>query len=133
MNLLPELTFITARSGGAGGQNVNKVETAVVVYWNVAASKLFTEEQKAMLLHKLTNRINTKGELWIKAQTHRTQLQNKDEAIKKLSELVQKSLQKKKARIATRPGKAANEKRLNKKKEAGQRKESRRKLRSKDF
>lgn len=132
-DLSTEVNFTTTRSGGKGGQNVNKVETAVIAYWNPATSLLFNEAQKAVLLHKLAHRLNKEGRLWVKAQTHRTQLQNKDEAIKTLQALVQKALHKKKARIATRPSKAAAEKRIEQKKEQSQRKEARRKWQPRHF
>lgn len=117
-----ELSFKTARSGGAGGQNVNKVETMVEGYWNIAASRLFTDEQKATLTEKLSNRITKEGLLMVKSQVHRTQLANKEEVIKKIQALVTQALHKKKLRIAVKPSKAAKEKRLTAKKRIGEKK-----------
>lgn len=125
--LLKELKFRFSRSSGKGGQNVNKVETKAELYFDVQQSRVLNEEQKEWLVSKLSNRISSEGLLQITSQTGRTQLQNKEEGIKKFSLLILKCFTPKRKRVKTRPSKQAKEKRLKEKKRISEIKLSRQK------
>lgn len=103
-------SFITA--GGPGGQNVNKVSTAVQLRFDLEASAAFSAAQKIRIRARLANRINSEGEIVLQAQSQRSQGRNREEARERLIELLEKALETRKHRVPTRPSRAAKERRL---------------------
>jgi len=128
IDITREISFRTARSGGSGGQNVNKVETMVEGLWDIDKSQLIDDEQKVRIKDKLRNRITQNGILIVKSQSERTQLGNKEIVIKKMNQLIEESMRKKKSRISTMPTKASKEKRISSKKKASGIKSGRKKI-----
>lgn len=125
-DLTPEIVYKASRSGGKGGQNVNKVSTKIELAFDIAASQLLSEEQKAVLLSKLAARLTKEGLLQIVSQTERSQLGNKRVATEKLYALLEANLAVRKKRKATKLPKGVKEKRLQVKKRHAERKQLRR-------
>jgi len=121
-----ELTFNFVRSSGPGGQNVNKVATAVQLRFDVASSASLNEDVKNRLKSAAGKKVTKDGILIIEAKRFRTQEKNRQDAIERLIALIDKSSQKKKRRVKTNPSKASNQKRIEKKKRASEKKKMRR-------
>ena len=122
-----EIRFKFSRSGGPGGQNVNKVNTRVTLRFNVDASESLTEEQKALIKKRLSSRISRNGILMVTADLHRTQKANRDAALKRFSQLMATALKKAIPRKKTHVGRAARERRLREKRHRSMIKKARRK------
>jgi ribosome-associated protein len=106
-----ELVFVTSRSGGPGGQNVNKLETKVTVRFDLASPSL-ADEQRTRLRERLASRVSRAGVLHVTSQRHRTQAANRDAAVARLVELMRDALADRQPRRPTRPGRAARARRL---------------------
>ncbi len=127
-DLAKELAFSASKSSGPGGQNVNKVNTKVTLRFDVVNSKLLNKEQKVTILKKLTSKITKDGIFIISAQSTRSQLKNKEEAVQKLDRLLTKAFAKRKPRKSTKPTKAAVRKRLDNKKKQSEKKKLRKEI-----
>lgn len=121
-----ELVFKASRSSGPGGQHVNKTNTRITLVFNVPDSNVLEESEKLVIQEKLDNKLDNAGNLIIHSQEKRSQIQNKEIAVRKFYDLMRKAFQKKKIRKASRPGKAAIEQRLKDKKAHAQKKKERR-------
>ncbi len=121
-----EFTITFARSSGAGGQNVNKTSTKVIIHWPVGKSVVLSDEEKARVREKLVNKINNEDELVITSEEERSQPQNREIAIARLKELVTQALQIPKKRHPTRPTKGSKLRRIEGKKQRSQTKSARR-------
>jgi ribosome-associated protein len=126
-SLAKEVSYKTSRSGGKGGQNVNKVSTKVELLFPVDDSALFTDEEKVLIKERLQSRFNKDGYVQVICDEERSQLLNKEIALERLTMLFTRSLQKPKARKPTKISKAVREARLAGKKFTSQKKESRKK------
>ena len=120
--LFNEFEFLTSRSSGPGGQNVNKVNTKVTLRFDVTNSQILTIEEKEIIKQKLITRLTTENVLILTSQEKRSQLQNKESVLAKFDKLLIKAFEKKKTRKSTRPSKGAIQNRIQKKKQNSEKK-----------
>ncbi|MBI1729216.1 aminoacyl-tRNA hydrolase [Candidatus Acetothermia bacterium] len=122
---LAEISFRFSRSGGPGGQNVNRVESRVELVFDLANSPSLSDEQRQILMERLKTHLDQEGFLHIVSQTSRSQVKNREEAVTRFQALLQFALKPRKKRKPTRPSRASKERRLQEKKRRGEAKKSR--------
>jgi len=122
---LSEISFTFSRSSGKGGQHVNKVNSRVTLWFDLAASRSLTEEQKKLIRQRLAGRINKQGMLQIDADRRRSQGANREDALSRFSSLLRAALHVNRARRKTKPSRGAKKKRLQQKKQRSQLKKQR--------
>jgi ribosome-associated protein len=121
-----ELIARASRAGGAGGQHVNTSSTRIELVWSVATTRALTEEQRARVLHKVSSRLDSDGNVRVVASDRRSQRQNRESAEARLADLVRDALHVPKKRRPTKPGRAAKQARLDSKKRQSNKKRERR-------
>ena len=114
-----ELEITTSRSSGPGGQHVNKTDSRVTVRWNVQKTAILSEEQRARVLTKLQSHISADGDFAVHCDVHRSQLQNKTDALKRLAKEIHKALSVPKKRMKTKIPRSAKQARVDTKKRHG--------------
>ena len=124
-DLIKEITFKTSRSGGKGGQNVNKVSTKVELIFNIGNSALFSDTERLLLVEKLIGKLDSEGNLHIVSQKDRSQLANKENAIEKAIVMLTKALHIQKKRRPTKVPKSVVKKRLESKSVISSKKQNR--------
>jgi ribosome-associated protein len=127
-DLSSEFQFITSRSSGPGGQNVNKVNSKVELRFNIPQSVLLSEDQKGIILTKLSSKINSEGIFIVSSHVDRSQIVNKEDAIRKFYLLIRKSLKPVRKRKPTQPTKSSIERRLTEKKNKSEIKQNRHRI-----
>lgn len=130
--ILKEVQYETTRSRGPGGQHVNRTESAVILRWPVASSSAVTEEQKSLIFSKLRNLMNNAGELLFRSDEFRSQEDNRKSCEEKLWQALAKAFFKPKKRIATKPTRSSQRRRVDGKKMDSTKKQLRGRVRSED-
>ncbi len=123
-----EFKFRASRSGGKGGQHVNKVSTKVELVFNIPKSKILDVDEKVLLKERWAHKLSSKGDLRIVTQLFRSQLKNKEISKERFYKMLEKALKKPKYRMPTAPGKAAIEKRFQSKRVISEKKQGRKKI-----
>ena len=121
-----ELEFRFSTSGGPGGQHANRSSTRAEISWNIEESAVLGPRQRQRLREKLRRRIDSNGALRVASDTHRSQLRNREEAARRLANLVSDALRPRRSRVPTAPSRSAKERRLEDKKRHSQKKRDRR-------